>query len=112
MLDVDEIYDISVKKVNTFLSSSRLKAPMLAGCKNDPYTDHGALSLAGYKTTWFLGESSSTHFHVKIGAFRIKAHCNQEVILYFVLHEVLFYDSKDFSVCVILLDRCFRRVLT
>ena len=104
LLDVDEIYDISVEKINTFLSSSWLKAAMLAGGKNGPSADRGALSLAEYKSTWSLDESSSTHFHVKLGAPRIKALCNQEVVLYFVLDEVLFYDSKDFSVYVTLIN--------
>ncbi|EKM50129.1 uncharacterized protein PHACADRAFT_153519 [Phanerochaete carnosa HHB-10118-sp] len=98
LLDVDEIYDISVEKINTFLSSSWLKAAMLAGGKNGPSADHAALSLAEYQSNWSLDESSNTHFHIKLGSPRIKALCNQEVVLYFVIDEVLFYDSKDFSV--------------
>lgn len=71
---------------------------MLAGGKEGPSADHNALSLAEYKSTWSLDESSNTHFHVKLGAPRIKALCNQEVVLYFTLDEILFYDSKDFTV--------------
>ena len=100
LLDVDDIYDISVEKINTFLSSSWLKAAMLAGGKDGPCADHNALSLAEYKSTWSLDENSGTYFHVKLGAPRIKALCNREVVLYFTLDEILFYESKDFSVYV------------
>ena len=66
--------------------------------RDGPAADHNALSLAEYKSTWSLDESSNTHFHVKLGAPRIKALCNQEVVLYFTLDEILFYESKDFTV--------------
>lgn len=99
LVDVDEVYGISVEKINTFLSSSWLKAAMLAGGKNGPSADRAAISLAEYRSTWVLGESNA-HFHVKLGAPRVRALCGQEVVLYFVIDEVLFYDSQDFNAYV------------
>ena len=96
LVDVDEIYGISVEKINTFLSSSWLKAAMLAGGRNGPSADRAAISLAEYRSTWVLGDSN-VHFHVKLGAPRIRALCQQEVILYFTVDEVLFYESADFN---------------
>lgn len=96
LVDVDEIYGVSVEKINTFLSSSWLKSAMLAGGKNGPSADRAAISLAEYRSTWVLGDSN-VHFHVKLGAPRIRALCQQEVILYFTVDEVLFYESADFN---------------
>ena len=96
VLDVDEIYGVSVEKINTYLSSSWLKAAMLAGGKNGPSADRAAISLAEYRSTWVLGDNS-VHFHVRLGAPRIRALCGQEVVLFFTIDEVLFYDSADFT---------------
>lgn len=96
LLELEEVYGVSVEKINAFLSSSCLKSAMLAGGRRGPVSDRPALSLAEYRSTWVLNDSP-THFHVKLGAPRIKAVCDREVIIVFSVDEVLFYDSPDFE---------------
>ena len=100
LLDLEEVYSISVEKINAFLSSSWLKSAMFANGKSKgPVVDRPSLSLAEYRSTWVLNESSE-HFHIRLGAPRVKAVCGQEVILFFSVDEVLFYDTADFDLCV------------
>lgn len=98
LLELEEVYGVSVEKINAFLSSSWLKSAMLVSGKKT--ADRPALSLAEYRSTWVLNDSSA-HFHVRLGAPRIKAVCNQEVILFFSVDEVQFYDTTDFDAYVL-----------
>ena len=93
--ELDEIFSISIEKINDYISMSWLKAALLAGNPNTESIDRAGVSLAEYKSTW--GHDDSTPFHFKFAAPRIRALCNQEVILYFTIDEVLFYESDDFE---------------
>ncbi|KAJ3554928.1 hypothetical protein NM688_g2854 [Phlebia brevispora] len=96
LLELDEVYGVSVEKINAFLSASWLKSAILASGRKGEIADRTLLSLAEYRSTWVLSDSTS-HFHVKLGAPRIRAVCNQEVILFFTVDEVLFYETTDFD---------------
>lgn len=95
VIPVDDIRGVSIEKVNAFLSTAWLKAAMLASS----HLTSGDIkaSLAEYRST-SSSHSSDLHFHVKLGAPRVKALCDQEVILYFTIDDLYIYDTEDFNV--------------
>ncbi|THH28534.1 hypothetical protein EUX98_g5660 [Antrodiella citrinella] len=92
---VNEISGVSVEKVNAFLSTAWLKSAMLAA-SHQTSTDVKA-ALAEYRSTSSV-HGSDVHFHVKLGAPRVKALCDQEVIMYFTIDDLYIYDGDDFTV--------------
>ncbi|THG96118.1 hypothetical protein EW026_g5654 [Hermanssonia centrifuga] len=96
VLGIDSIFGISVEKINSYLQASWLKSAMLAGRGRGHSVDRTALSLAEYRSTWVASESL-IHFHVTLGAPRIQALCGEEVVLFFTVDEVVFYESDDFE---------------
>ncbi|TCD65183.1 hypothetical protein EIP91_003005 [Steccherinum ochraceum] len=92
---IEEIHGVSIEKINAFLSTGWLKSAMLAA---DPHTCRDVkTALAEYRST-SSAYSGDIHFHVKMGAPRVKALCDQEVILYFTIDELFIHDSEDFTV--------------
>ncbi|KZT65463.1 hypothetical protein DAEQUDRAFT_524238 [Daedalea quercina L-15889] len=94
VLEVDDIYGVSVDKINTYLSSVWLKAAMLMGTDLD---DWKPLCLAEYRSTWRPLPGWDGHFHLRLGAPRVKPVCSREAIVYFSVDEVLFYEDADFT---------------
>ncbi|PCH38353.1 hypothetical protein WOLCODRAFT_115316 [Wolfiporia cocos MD-104 SS10] len=97
VLAIDEVYGIAVDKINAYLSSVWLKASMLAGGLTGQASDWKTTCIAEFRSTWTLDASAETHFHLKLGAPRIKPICSREAVLYFTVDEVTFYDSADFE---------------
>ncbi|EKM54028.1 uncharacterized protein PHACADRAFT_257609 [Phanerochaete carnosa HHB-10118-sp] len=100
LLNISEVQGISIEQINRFLSTSWLKAAMLAGAQNGLPVDRPAISLAEYRSTWVLRDEN-IHFHLKFGAPQVAALCNDEILLYFLVDEALFYDGEDFQVAPI-----------
>ncbi|KZT64494.1 hypothetical protein DAEQUDRAFT_678489 [Daedalea quercina L-15889] len=94
VLEVDDIYGISVDKINAYLSSVWLKAAMLVGGDID---DWRSLCLAEYRSTWRPLRDWDGHFHLRLGTPRVKPVCSREAIVYFSVDEVLFYEDADFT---------------
>ncbi|KAI0916987.1 hypothetical protein AcW1_007702 [Taiwanofungus camphoratus] len=98
LLDVDEIHGVPTEKINTYLSSVWLKAAMLVGEPTGQEVDWRQTCLAEYRSTSTVLVDSDVHFHVKMGAPRIKPVCSREAVLFFSIDEVLFYNNSDFTV--------------
>ena len=96
LLNIQEVHGVSIEQINRYLSNSWLKAAMLAGAQNGQPIDRPAISLAEYRSTWVLHDGG-IHFHLKFGAPQVVALCNDEIIMTFVVDEVLFYDTEDFT---------------
>lgn len=96
LLNLEEVHGVSIEQINRYLSASWLKAAMLAGAQNGQPIDRPAISLAEYRSTWILHDGD-VHFHLKFGAPQVAALCNDEILMYFIVDEVLFYDSEDFE---------------
>ena len=91
-ITVEEISEVSIEKINTYLTAAFFKAAMFQkDAEQKGVTDvKGSLSE-------IRSSSADFHCHVKFGAPRIKALCDQEVIVHFVIEELLVYDGADFS---------------
>ncbi|TFY68932.1 hypothetical protein EVJ58_g722 [Rhodofomes roseus] len=94
VLEVDDIHGVSVDKINAYLSSVWLKAAMLMGSELD---DWKSLCLAEYRSTSRPLPDWDGHFHLRLGAPRVKPVCSREAIIYFSVDEVLFYEDADFT---------------
>lgn len=94
LLDVDDIYGISVEKINDYLYFVWLKADMLA---NGIIDDWNSLCLAEYRSTWQPLPGLHEHFRLRLGAPRVKSICSKEAIIYFSVDEVLVYQDADFT---------------
>lgn len=62
----------------------------------DASFDRAGVSLAEYKSTG-SAQHFDVHFHLLFGKPKIEALCSQEVVIYFTLDEVHFYDDKHFT---------------
>ncbi|EKM54030.1 uncharacterized protein PHACADRAFT_257614 [Phanerochaete carnosa HHB-10118-sp] len=96
MLGLTEVHDIAVTLINRYLSTTWLKAAMLVGAQSEKSLDRSQASIAEYANTWTAHEGGA-FFHVRFGAPEVAALCNDEIIVYFVIDEVFFYDSEDFT---------------
>ncbi|TCD64013.1 hypothetical protein EIP91_004681 [Steccherinum ochraceum] len=93
---VTEIHGVTVDKINAFLSTGWLKAAMLG---SSPETSSDIkVALAEYRSTASSVGVSDVFFHAKLGAPRVKALCEQEVILYFSIDYLYIYETEDFNV--------------
>lgn len=92
---IEEVRGVSLEKINAFLSTAWLNAAMLASVEHT--MKDIKTCLAEYRSMTSV-HGSDIHFHVKLGAPRIKALCEQEVILYFTIDELIIYESDDFNV--------------
>lgn len=91
------IFGTSVTTINEHLQSRWLHYTSLAGGLNGPPpADRLSTCLAEIKSTW-LSYAPETHFHIKFAPPKVRALCKHEVVLYFTLDELSFYDSDDFS---------------
>ncbi|EED84148.1 predicted protein [Postia placenta Mad-698-R] len=95
--DVHELHGISIDKINEYLLSVWLKAAMLMDGAHGKVHDWKQTCLAEYRSIWSHHGDGDNHFRVRLGAPRIKAICSREVVLYFTIEEVHFYDSADFE---------------
>lgn len=96
-LTLGEVHGVAIAKINEYLSASWLKAVMLAGAANGQPVDRPSISLAEYRSTWVLHDHSGLHFHLKFGAPQVAALCNDELVMTFVVDEVLFYEGEKFD---------------
>ncbi|PCH40165.1 hypothetical protein WOLCODRAFT_68457 [Wolfiporia cocos MD-104 SS10] len=95
LFNVSEIHGISVEQINTYLSSEWLKAAMIIGSATAEITNWRDICAAEFRSYWTLDSESEVHFHIKLGAPRIKPVCSREAILIFSVDEVLFYDTDE-----------------
>jgi hypothetical protein len=96
LYNLQEIHGVPIEQINRYLSTSWLKAALLAGAQNGQPVDRPAISLAEYRSTWVLHDGG-IHFHIKFGAPQVAALCNDEILMYFIADEVLFYKTEDFT---------------
>ncbi|PCH33793.1 hypothetical protein WOLCODRAFT_112517, partial [Wolfiporia cocos MD-104 SS10] len=90
----DQIYGVSMATINEQLSSSWIKAAMLAGGILGQNIDWKATALAEYRGPW-ASHDATVQFNIKFGAPRINAVCSKEVILYINLNEITFYQDEE-----------------
>lgn len=72
---------------------------MLAGTTAEDVNasfNRAGISLAEYKSTW-SSQHFGVQFHLLFGAPKVDALCSQEVVIYFTLDEVHFYDDEHFT---------------
>ena len=94
--DLHAVHDIPIERINSYLSASWMKAVRLARAQNSQPTDRAAVSMAEFRSPKGL-PNGSLHFQLKFGAPQVNALCNDEVIIEFILDEVLFYANDDFK---------------
>lgn len=94
--ELHEIQGVAIEEINRFLSTSWLKAAMLASAQNGETHDRPAIALAEYRSTWVLHEEE-VHFHLMFGPPKVAALCNEEVLVYFKVDEASFYEGVDFD---------------
>jgi hypothetical protein len=95
--DIEELHGISLGKINSFLSSSWLKAAWLANSREGLPADRSKIAISEYKSTWSHYSESELHFHLKFNAPQVKALCGREAVVFFSVEEVLFSETKDFT---------------
>lgn len=96
MLKLTEVRDIAVALINRYLLSTWLKAAMLVGAQGGGSLDRLQSSIAEYANTWTAHEGN-VFFHIRFSAPEVVALCNEEVVVYFIVDEVFFYNSEDFT---------------
>ncbi|KAJ7738254.1 hypothetical protein DFH07DRAFT_1064579 [Mycena maculata] len=87
----DAVHDTSLSDINKILYDKWLMAAALGRPR-----DLLSICLAEISSTW-LNTSIDTHFHIRFGAPQIKALCSHEVLLYFSVEDIAFFESSDFS---------------
>ncbi|EIN11424.1 hypothetical protein PUNSTDRAFT_141793 [Punctularia strigosozonata HHB-11173 SS5] len=92
-----EVHGVSLGRINNYLAHVWGKAAMLACGRHGLPDDLLSVCLAEFKSTW-IDLHTDAHFHVKFGAPKVKAICAREVLVTFVIDEILFYGSDDFDV--------------
>ncbi|CCL98532.1 uncharacterized protein FIBRA_00531 [Fibroporia radiculosa] len=96
-LEAREVHGINVDKINSYLASVWLKSALLLSNQSGVTEDWKSIILAEYRSLWSLHGDVDSHFHARLGAPEVIAICSREVILCFLLEEVLFYESDDFN---------------
>ncbi|KAI0667589.1 hypothetical protein C8Q78DRAFT_981541 [Trametes maxima] len=90
----ETIYGVTTEQVNAYMSSLWLKSAMLAyGRDTGITTDWRARCYAE-----FSRKEADTYFRIKFGTPRVNILCAREVVVYFDVDEVEFFDGEDFSV--------------
>ena len=87
------IYDVSVDQINMYLSSLWLKSTMLAQggiMKRDP--DWRLQCL-----TEFVRKEAGRSYRLRFGAPRVNILCSKEVVVYFDIDEVHFFNDEALS---------------
>jgi hypothetical protein len=95
--DIEELHGISLGKINSFLSSSWLKAAWLSNSREGLPADRSKISISEYKSTWANYPESELHFHLKFNAPQVKVLCGREAVVFFSIEEVFFSGTKDFT---------------
>lgn len=98
ILNLDSIHGVPIDSINDHLFKVWLKAAMLANSPEGETVDWKITSLSQYLSTWSSHDEADVHFRIKMGPPRIKPVCSQEVILYFNIDSIEFFNSTDFSV--------------
>ncbi|PSR75662.1 hypothetical protein PHLCEN_2v8953 [Hermanssonia centrifuga] len=86
------VHGINVQEINSFLHSQWMTAASL-GRPQDLLT----ICLAEINSSWLLGSSVDTNFHVRFGPPKITALCQCEVIVYFDIEDIAFFSESDAS---------------
>lgn len=94
---VNNIHGVTVEAINEYMHSIWLKSAMFAG--DISQVDNWRLrSLSEYSSV--AGSTQSgipIRFTVQLGAPRVDILCTKEVIVYFNIDEVRFFDSDDIA---------------
>ncbi|KZT65461.1 hypothetical protein DAEQUDRAFT_676750 [Daedalea quercina L-15889] len=93
VLEVGDMYGVSVDKINEYLSSVWLKAK-LASSENKDWKSY---CLAEYRSIRGSVPGLDALFHVRLRPLRLQPLCAREAILYFSVDEILFYEDADFT---------------
>ncbi|KAI0335832.1 hypothetical protein GY45DRAFT_1239802 [Cubamyces sp. BRFM 1775] len=89
----DTIYDISVDQINAYLSSLWLKSTMLAeGVLIKRDTDWRLYCLTEY-----VRKEAGCSYRLRFGAPRVNILCSKEVVVYFDIDELEFFDNEDLT---------------
>ncbi|KAL4248925.1 hypothetical protein ABKN59_007566 [Abortiporus biennis] len=89
--------DFSITMDFSAISKSIVTVDEISACSREPsIEDRIKASLAEYRSVW-VNQDSDIHFHVRMSAPRVRALCQNEVILYFPVDEAYFYDSDNFD---------------
>lgn len=96
LLDLQEVHGVAIADINKYLSTSWLKAAMLASSQEGQFLNRPGISLAEYQSTW-ISQRADIHFHLTFGTPEVTALCNDEVIVKYIIDEALFYKSDTFA---------------
>ncbi|KAJ7611201.1 hypothetical protein FB45DRAFT_1037536 [Roridomyces roridus] len=89
----DVVHGTSLGEINRYLYGK-----WLAGAAMGRPKDVLSVCLAEINSTWLPSSSiDSTQFHISFGAPQIKALCSHEVLLYFNIDHIAFFEGSDFS---------------
>lgn len=90
-----QLKSFGLEEINEFLYKKWAMAKRLA---LDPTEDALSVCLAELDSRWMSNPTVDDHFFIQFKAPRVKALCSQEVILYFEVGNVWFFDGEDFEV--------------
>ncbi|KAJ7651380.1 hypothetical protein FB45DRAFT_820896 [Roridomyces roridus] len=89
----DVVHGTSLGEINRYLYGKWLAGAALGRPK-----DVLSVCLAEINSSWLPSSSiDSTQFHISFGAPQIKALCSHEVLLYFNIDHIAFFEGSDFS---------------
>jgi hypothetical protein len=87
-----QVLGVDIEKINSHLSTSWLNAAMVAATPEASSTNRSRVSLAEYQSNW-SSHNLGVHFHITFGPPKVEALCNQEVVVFFSLDDVSFYND-------------------
>ncbi|KZT05942.1 uncharacterized protein LAESUDRAFT_206407 [Laetiporus sulphureus 93-53] len=88
-VEVEEIYGISVEKINSQLTSAWLKAAIQADDSSGQPVIESLTYLVEYRCHTSIEGFPHAQFHIKFGPPRIKAVCRREVFMFFPIKEIV-----------------------
>lgn len=104
-LRLPEVHGVSIELLNRFMLNLWIKATMTiaASPEGEQPTNCDSISLSEYRSGWLSSyqgaPTSGLKWTAKFNPPRVEAMCNDELILHFIIDEVVFHEdeSKDAS---------------
>lgn len=93
--ETEEIRGLPIDLINKYMSNSWWKAYDLASAQTAQLISPPAIYLAECRSTASSSHNRDTQFYLKFNAPQVAALCDDEVIVYFNVDEVLFYHAWD-----------------
>lgn len=87
------LFGISTKAINSYLETQWSSAVSKARASGD----YLMASISEISSNWLLNAAVDNHFFIRFGAPKVKPLCPHEVVLYFDVEDVAFFDNGNFE---------------